>query len=402
MRFEDVYVPYGGYWCTPFCKWQGSFSTLHPIRFAADTAKRAIKERGMPLDVIDGLSLGLTIPCRHAFYGTPWLAGLMGLTGVTGPMISQACATSVRSLAYGANELATGNASVFLAITADKTSNGPHLYYPDGAGPGGTGEAENWVLDNFNHDPFAKNSMIQTAENVAADAGIGRDEQEQLVLLRHAQYQNSQKDERAFARRYMVAPIEVKDPRGRKTLATVVSDEGVFPSTADGLAKLAPVIEGGTITFGSQTYPADGNAGMLLADADRSRELSRDKSVEIQLLSFAQARVRKGMMPMANVPAVRKALAGAGIEVSDVSAITTHVPFAVNDIYLFRELGIKVEDMNRFGSSLVWGHAQAPTGLRSIIELIEELALAGGGYGLFTGCAAGDSAGALVLKVTVS
>jgi acetyl-CoA acetyltransferase len=77
------------------------------------------------------------------------------------------------------------------------------------------------------------------------------------------------------------------------------------------------------------------------------------------------------------------------------------VPFAVNDVYLSRELHIDPEQMNRHGCSLVWGHPQAPTGMRSIMELIEDLVLLGGGNGLFTGCAAGDSAAAVVLNVSV-
>ncbi len=73
----------------------------------------------------------------------------------------------------------------------------------------------------------------------------------------------------------------------------------------------------------------------------------------------------------------------------------------MNDVYLVRELKLDAERMNRHGCSLVWGHPQGPTGLRSIIELIEDLTDLGGGYGLFTGCAAGDSAAAVVLKVSV-
>lgn len=104
-------------------------------------------------------------------------------------------------------------------------------------------------------------------------------------------------------------------------------------------------------------------------------------------------------MPMANVPAARQALARAGIDMKDIKAVKTHNPFAVNDIYFAKTMEIDVTGMNRFGSSLVWGHPQAPTGARLIIELIEELVIGGGGYGLFTGCAAGDAAFAVIVKV---
>jgi len=198
-----------------------------------------------------------------------------------------------------------------------------------------------------------------------------------------------------------VTPVEV-NPTGRKVMGTVEDDEGVFPTSAEGLARLRPVLPEGSVTFGGQTFPADGNAGMIVTTRDRARALSRDPGIEIRLLSFAEGRAGKGFMPKANAPAVRRALEKAGVSLNDIRAIKTHNPFAVNDCFMNREFGIPLEGMNNFGSSLVWGHPQGPTGMRLIIELVEELVGLGGGYGLFTGCAAGDTAAAVILKVTTS
>jgi acetyl-CoA acetyltransferase len=402
VQFNNVWIPYGGYWSTPFCAWQGAFATLPPIPFAAEIAARALTERGIAAADIDGLCLGTTVASKHSFYGAPWFAGLAGLGHVGGPTINQACATSVRCLVQGAQELESRSAHIYLAATADRTSNGPHVFYPNPAGPGGTGDSENLVLDNFGHDPYARNSMLETAENVVRETGITRAAQEDVTLLRYKQYENALANDSAFLKRYMLWPVEIKDARGKKVVATVSGDQGVFPTTAAGLAGLRPVAEGGTVTFGTQTHPADGNAAMLLTSSrDRARSLSPNGAVDVQLLSYGQARVKKGFMPMAVLPAARLALERAGIEARALTSITTHNPFAVNDVYLSRELKLDAERMNRHGCSLVWGHPQGPTGLRSIIELIEDLTLQGGGYGLFTGCAAGDTAAAVVLKVSV-
>jgi len=400
MQFEKAFIPYGAYWSTPFCKWQMTLSGLEPIPLAADVAVQALARRDIPLSSFDGACLGWTVPSKHCFYGGPWLTALMGMTSVPAPILSQACATGALCVAHGAEQVQSGSSSVFLAVTADKCSNGPHIYYPNPGGPGGTGKAEDWVMDNFGHDPYARNPMIQTAENVAAEAGIERAVQDEVAVMRYQQYQAALADDGAFHKRYM-EPVEIKNRRG-KVLAAVSSDEGIFPTTAEGLARLRPVMRDGTVTFGSQTFPADGNAGIVLASQEKARELSRDSNIEIQLLSQGQARVEKGFMPKANVPAVKLALKRAGIGVGDLKAITSHSPFAVNDVFLSKQLEIPLADMNRYGCSLIWGHPQAPTGMRSFIELIEELALLGGGYGLFTGCAAGDCAAAVVLKVSVS
>jgi acetyl-CoA acetyltransferase len=163
------------------------------------------------------------------------------------------------------------------------------------------------------------------------------------------------------------------------------------------------VLPDGTVTFGAQTHPADGSAAIIVVSGrDRARAMSRTAGIDVQVLSYGQARVKKGFMPMATVPAARQALERAGLTPADLASITSHNPFAVNDVYFSRELPFDPEKMNRHGSSLVWGHPQGPTGMRAIIELIEDLVLQGGGYGLFTGCAAGDSAAALTLKVSVS
>jgi acetyl-CoA acetyltransferase len=399
--FQAAYIPYGGYWSTPFVKWQGNFASLHPLTFAAEIARRALQERDISPEVFTNLYFGTTVPAKGSFYGAPWLAGLIGADGITGPTFAQACATSARVLGSAAQAVETEQdaAPIILCLAADRTSNGPHLLYPNPLGPGGRGEAEDWVWDNFNCDPLAGNSMLETAENVARAANISTAEQNEVVLMRYNQYRQALASDAAFHKRYMVTPIEVQ-PDGRKVAATVTDDEGVFPTSAEGLARLKPVLPEGTVTFGGQTYPADGNTGLIVATREQARTLSRNPAIEIQLLAFAEGRAARGYMPQATVPAARRALERAGLRLSEVKVIKTHNPFAVNDCYLSRELGIPLEGMNNYGCSLIWGHPQGPTGLRLIIELIEELTLLGGGYGLFTGCAAGDTAAALVVKVS--
>ncbi|QBD76084.1 thiolase family protein [Ktedonosporobacter rubrisoli] len=399
MQFDHVFIPYGAYWSTPFVRWQGSFAHLHPMRFAAEVTKRALEERHIGPEVFDALFLGMTVPAKHSFYGAPWLAAMVGAPEISGPAINQACATSARVIGDAAYEVEIDRERCILAITCDRTSNGPHLYYPNPLGPGGTGEHEDWVTDNFDFDPYAHNAMLQTAENVAAEDTISREEQNEVTYLRYQQYQDALKDDAAFHRRYFVSPVEVKDSSGRKKLATVLDDEGIYPTTPEGLARLRPVHEGGTVTYGAQTHPADGNSGLILTSQEQARQLSRDANIQVRLVAFGQARARKGYMAQATVPAAQKALQEAGIDIKDVKVVKTHNPFAVNDIYFSRKMGVALDSFNNFGSSLIFGHPQGPTGMRLTIELIEELVMRGGGYGLFVGCAAGDTGAALIVHV---
>lgn len=394
-----IAIPYGAYWSTPFTRWQGSLAHLHSLRFAAHVAKNELDRRNIEIDSFDHAALGISVPQKGAFFGLPWLMGLMGSEHVGGPTISQACATSVRLLQSVASTLREGDATVALAIAADRVSNGPHIYYPAPHEPGGTGEHENWVLDNFNCDPYTGVNMLRTAENVAAEYGLTTLQQNELTLVRYKQYEEALENDNAFLKRFMTLPFSVPDARFKREQVALNGDEGIFPTTQEGLTKLKPLIEGGTVTFGGQTHPADGNAGMLLTTADRAADFSKDRNIGIRIVSFGQARVKPAFMPAAPAPAARKALEAANLKPKDLAAVKTHNPFIVNDLVLAKELELDPLTMNRFGCSLVWGHPQAPMGIRSIIELIEQLVMTGGGYGLFVGCAAGDSAMAIIIKV---
>jgi len=397
--FDRVEIPYGCYWSSPFVRWQGTLQHLHAVRFAAHVASRELARRDIDPKSFDAGVLGISIYQHQSFYGTPWFMGLLGAPQAPGPTVSQVCASGIRVLVMAAQEIGSGLAQTVLAATADRCSNGPHTYYPAQKAPGGTGVAEDVVLDSFNCDPLGGHSMLQTAENVAAKYSISTTEQHEVVLQRYAQYQDALADENAFQKRYMDLPFAVADPRFRKTVEEIDGDQGVTASTADGLAKLKPVIEGGTVTFGGQTYPADGNAAMVITDPDKARALSADAAVRIRILSAGQSRAELAYMPEAPCIAARSALQQADLSFDDMDAIKTHNPFAVNDIVFAREAGLSLKGFNNYGCSLIWGHPQAPTAMRSVIELIEELAVRGGGRGLFTGCAAGDSAMALVLAV---
>ncbi|MDP6107470.1 MAG: thiolase family protein [Candidatus Brocadiia bacterium] len=397
MPLTKAFIPYGAYWSSPFCRWQGSLAREHSIELAGRVGASFLESRAYNKDLFDSVALGTTVYSRQSFYGAPWVAALMGLDTLTGPTYSQACATSARMVASSALEIETGQRRAIMTVACDRTSNGPHIYFPDPDGPGGTGSSEDPVLGNFNRDPWAKGAMIQTAEAVAAESGIGRAEQEELALMRYGQYEEALANERAFQKRYMV---DVEQRRGRKVIGTLSGDEGIHPMTAEGLTGLRTVLQDGTITFGTQTHPADGNAGMVVCDAERARELSTDTSITIQMLGYGEARVEKGLMPKATAPAARQALEQSGIAAADCAAVKTHNPFAVADLWFCREMGLAPQDVNRFGSPLIWGHPQGPMGLRVVAELIEELVEKGGGLGLFSGCAGGDSAMAICLKVS--
>ena len=393
-----AFIPYKGYYSSPFCRWQGSMANDNAIVLGANTAKKWMARNSYDPEMLEYLYYGISVSQPRMFYSHNWAAALLvdGKKNLPGLMINQACTTSTTCIHLAAVNVEVGTFETAFALMSDRTSNGAHTVWANPLGPGGEVESENWVMDNFNSDPHAGLKMIQTAENVAKALGTTKDECDAVALRRYGQYLDALADDRAFQKRYMF-PAEVTVTK--KKTALVEADEGITPSTADGLAKLRPVEPGGVLTYGTQTHPADGNCGFIVTTRDKAKALSKDPSIEIQICSYGFARVDKGYMAAAPVPAAEMALKDAGLKVRDMKAIKTHNPFVINDINMAAKMGIDVMEMNNYGSSLIYGHPQSPTAGRNIAELIEEMILLGGGYGLWAGCAAGDTGAAMVFKV---
>jgi 3-oxoacyl-[acyl-carrier-protein] synthase III len=112
MQYHDVAIPLGHAWSSPFVRWQGSLAELSSLDLAVAVTGRALADRGVVLDQVDGMVLGVTVPQPEVFYGTTTVAARLGAVGVTGPMIGQACATSVASLHAAAGTVqAVGSSS---------------------------------------------------------------------------------------------------------------------------------------------------------------------------------------------------------------------------------------------------------------------------------------------------
>lgn len=148
MNYADVAIPLGSAWSSPFAKWQGTLAEVHSLDLAVAVTSRALAERGISPEQFDGVVLGWTVPQRDIFYGAPTLAGRLGVSGLSGPMVAQACATSVAALHAAAGAVSAG-AGPQLVVTTDRTSNGPTLSWPAPSAMAGAPVTSHWVLDSF-------------------------------------------------------------------------------------------------------------------------------------------------------------------------------------------------------------------------------------------------------------
>ena len=157
MRFDDVCVPLSAAWSSPFVRWQGPAAEINSLDLAHQVTERALAQRGVQWPFHE-LVLGSTIPQLHSFYAVPTLASRLGLGSIAGPLIAQACATSVACLHVAAASQNGSPMGARLVVASDRTSNGPHLVYPSAASSGGTPrsdlqECEQALLDAATDGP---------------------------------------------------------------------------------------------------------------------------------------------------------------------------------------------------------------------------------------------------------
>ena len=185
---NDIAIPYGAYWSTPFARWQGSLAHLHSLTFAAHVAKGRAARGAHRSRGVRPWVLGLRCPARLVL--RPAVADGRDRRAGGGRADDEPGLRDRRAGAAvgGCRRSARGMRRPASPIAADRTSNGPHLYYPAPDAPGGTGEHENWSSTTSIAIRYAGIAMIETAENVAAKHGVDRASQDELPAAPLRQY----------------------------------------------------------------------------------------------------------------------------------------------------------------------------------------------------------------------
>ena len=187
MKFSNVAFPVGYIWSSPFSRWQGTISELSSLDTGVAVTTRALADREIDTSELKGIVHGWTNPMPEIFYGAPTIAARIGAPHISGPMVVQACATSVASIQAAAAQVQSGE-DLQLVVCSDRMSNGAVVIYPQPSAPCGAPLLTNWTLDGFAKDPWGGTSMLVTADNVARSGGISREECDNLKAMRYEQY----------------------------------------------------------------------------------------------------------------------------------------------------------------------------------------------------------------------
>jgi len=391
--FPKARIPYGTWGSSYFPAWQTSaLAEVNIGQFAGESMNRILGKRKVPKDQLDYLVIGSTVPWHWKFWNAPLVASCVG-ERLPGYHVEQACATGLQAALLAGNEVDAGGYDVVGVLTFDRTSDSPVGVFPERRAHERI-QAIADVWDNFGFDPATGDSMIACAGRAARKYKLDRREVDDLAYYRYQQYFEAR--DSGFLDRVLV-PLDVLNVAGRP-LGRIDEDKGVRPITRDSLAAMRELDT--CVTGGGQTHASDGMATMLVTTKEKAKELSPRPEIDIQYVAKTEVRADPGMMAEAPGLAVRKLLKRCGMTMADVAVAKNHNPFAVNDVIFAKMLECDWHDLNKTGSSLVWGHPQGPTLTRLLIEALEEAVDLGGGNVLLFGCAAGDVGIAALFRVS--
>jgi acetyl-CoA acyltransferase len=362
---------------------KGGFRFTRPDDLAAEVILQLLA--GLPqLDPvrIDELIVGNAVPEAEQGMQMGRIISLLALPKeVPGMVVNRYCGSGLESIAIAAQRIHCGMADLVLAGGAESMSMVPVM---------GWKTALNYNIAQTHGDYYT--SMGLTAEMVAQEFGITRDEQDAFAISSHAKAVAALDNGRFKAQ---IAPIQVDevyvDERMKKQKRTTIvdTDEGPRRDTSmEALAKLKPVFaQGGTVTAGNSSQTSDGAAFVLVASERMVRELGVEPLG--RMVSYATRGVEPRIMGIGPVAAVPLALNKAGLRINDLEQIELNEAFAAQSLAVIRQLDLNPEIINLNGGAIALGHPLGCSGAKLSLQLLHEMRDRKQRYGLVTACVGG-------------
>ena len=374
---------------TPIGRYAGVLANARPDDLAAHAVREAVERNGLPKEDVCDVYLGCTNQAGEDNRNVARMASLLaGLpVEVPGVTVNRLCASGLEAVNQAGRALRLEEGDLFLAGGVESMTRAPlAMSKPDRSFPRGNQVVYDttigWRFPNPRmEEMYSTEGMGETAENVAARYGISRERQDEFALESHRRAVAA-----AEAGRFddEVVPVAVPQPKGDPV--TVHADEGPRPDTSlDKLARLRPAFRaGGTVTAGNSSQLNDGAACLVMGSEERARALGKEPLARI--VSVAAAGVDPAYMGIGPIPATRRALERAGLEIGDIDLVELNEAFAAQVLACMDELGIAHEQLNANGGAIALGHPLGASGARLLATLVWEMRRRGARYGLATMC----------------
>jgi acetyl-CoA C-acetyltransferase len=379
---------------TPIGTFGGALAALPPTETAAHVARAALERSGVEGGEVGHVVYGHVINTEPRDMYLSRVAAIDAGIPDTAPAmnVNRLCGSGAQAVVSALQAVALGDADYALAGGAEAMSRSPHALQTGRFGQKmGDTRATDMMIGALNC-PFGTGHMGVTAENVAAEHQITREEQDAFALESQTRAGRAVSEGR-FAGQ--IAPVTVK---GRKGETVIDADEHPKPdTTAEGLAALRPAFKkDGTVTPGNASGINDGAAAMVLADAGTAER--RGLAPRARILGYSHAGVRPDVMGVGPIPAVSRLLERIGLGAEDFDVIESNEAFAAQALAVNKRLGLDPAKVNPNGGAIALGHPIGATGAILVLKCLAELERVDGRRGLVTMCIGGGQGIALALE----
>jgi 3-oxoadipyl-CoA thiolase len=375
---------------TPIGRYGGTLSSVRPDDLAAHVIRSIVERSGIDPSLIDDVYMGAANQAgednRNVARMSALLAGLP--TSVPGSTVNRLCASGLEAINIAARMIEADHGDVFIAGGVESMSRAPIVMskaetaYDRNQKIYDTSIGWRFINPKLSelYHPYG---MGETAENVARQHSISREDQDAFALWSQQKWASAHAEGR-----FDNELISVEIPQRKRDPIVFQTDEHPRPDTTiEKLAKLRPVFakdENGSVTAGNSSGINDGAAALLLMEAEKARSLGLTPIAFIG--HSASAGVDPSVMGVGPVPAVRKTLDRAGLQLGDVDLFELNEAFAAQSLACARELGIPDEKLNVNGGAIAIGHPLGCSGARIATTLIHEMIRADAQHGVASLC----------------
>jgi acetyl-CoA acetyltransferase family protein len=380
---------------TPFGSFGGSLKDIHPVDLTVSAARAALAQAKVSPEEIQHVVIGNVIPATGDAAYTPRHIGLkVGIPQAVPALgINRLCGSGFQVIVEAYHQMLAGDARLVLVGGVENMSMTPYIFR---GGRWGTRMGHQPLTDLLMeslHDSYSDTPMAITAENLAVQYGISREQTDAFALRSQRHFAQALAEGRF---KEEITPFETTDRKGNKM--TLERDEHPKPdSTPEALAKLKPVFKkDGLVTAANASGIVDGAAVMVVTTESEAKR--RGAKPLGRLVSYGIVGCDPKIMGIGPAPAARQALERAGMKLEQMDLIEVNEAFAAQALAVQKELGIPEEKFNVNGGAIAVGHPLAASGTRITQHMLYELRRRHKRYGLVSACIGGGQGIALVIE----
>ncbi len=381
---------------TPVGTFGGQFKDVPATELGAHAIRAVLERTEVSGEDVDEVVLGCVLqaglgqnPARQAAFGAEIPKEVPATT------INMLCGSGLKSVAIASQMIRAGDAEVIVAGGMENMTRSPYLMPTARFGARmGNSELIDSMLSDGLIDAFNDIHMGITAENLADQYDISREQQDEFAAASHQKAEAAMQDGLFKSE---IVPIEVPAKKGQTLM--VETDEHPRPgTTAEGLGHLRAAFakDNGTVTAGNASGVNDGAAAVLVMSATQAKKRGLESYGTVE--SYASVGVEPKIMGIGPVPAMRKALDKAGLELKDIDLIELNEAFAAQSLAVIKEMGLEPTRINRHGGAIALGHPIGASGGRILVTLLHEMKRSDIHRGLAALCVGGGQGQATIIR----